>query len=630
MNYINFETSRGDFDRVVQLFNTCLPITDNVDVCRSYMLYVRRVNDVITGGEKARTTVVSCFDFAVKKVGLDVESAPLWCDYLDFFKLWTPGLLWEQQQKADLVRKLYRRCLVIPTLKVELIWSDYTKWENEVLPPNSASKFIADLSTQYMEARLWNTAWRHATPGLKRGITPLGLADPAAAGQLRLWLLWLDLERRNDLKLPDIELRARIEHVHKQSTVALPFVPQTWCDYCDFVLERGRCIEILKEGITLNPKSFLLAFKLSELYEKEADFANALGTLNNLIKSLSAQHDDIKKQMDTVYAAIKERSNPPKERSNPPKETEDDSDTEDPMQLVQPTDAEAAKLALLHEKAQDLARAVTLVYVKLMALSKRCEGIKEVRNVFKQRRNFPDLGYEFYVENALFEYHSENRKTADKIFDLAMKQFGKDGAFLYEYLRYLILYSTVDATKAFLELALVNLSKAIEEDTEALQIATTNQLDKKLKGASLARSELYARKIIKRFIRYAFNYVDLETVSSLEQRYKQLFPKDSDLELFNDRYKAPHVNVIAKYDLQLDEAPEEPQRKRRRTQERTPVPVPAAPNGHAEKFAFVGKNIHSLLQALPNAGYFGPPQEHVFNSTRLVELFANLAEHTDA
>ncbi|KAM9898308.1 hypothetical protein OXX69_009927, partial [Metschnikowia pulcherrima] len=172
-NYINFELNRGDFARVEKLFARCLPITTDVDICRTYVSYVRRVNDVITGGEKARSTVVSAFDFAANKVGVDLESHDLWKDYLDFFKSWTPSSSWEQQQKNDLIRKLYRRCLVIPTSKIESIWSEYTKWENDVSTPNSASKFIADLSTSYMEARSWNTEWHNVTNNsLRRKLVP--------------------------------------------------------------------------------------------------------------------------------------------------------------------------------------------------------------------------------------------------------------------------------------------------------------------------------------------------------------------------------------------------------------------------------------------------------------------------
>ena len=41
--------------------------------------------------------------------------------------------------------------------------------------------------------------------------------------------------------------------------------------------------------------------------------------------------------------------------------------------------------------------------------------------------------------------------------------------------------------------------------------------------------------------------------------------------------------------------------------------------------SFVGPSIIALMSALPNASYFGLPSESVFNSEKLVTLFANLS-----
>ena len=49
-----------------------------------------------------------------------------------------------------------------------------------------------------------------------------------------------------------------------------------------------------------------------------------------------------------------------------------------------------------------LSDAITLTYVKFMIASKRSEGIKEARNVFKQARKFTDIGYQIFIESALW------------------------------------------------------------------------------------------------------------------------------------------------------------------------------------------------------------------------------------
>lgn len=664
-NYINFELNRGEFNNVVQLFAKCLPNTNDVELCRTYVSYVRRVNDVITGGEKARSTVVLAFDFAINKVGIDTDSAELWTDYLEFFKSWTPSSSWEQQQKNDLIRKLYKRCLVIPTSKVESMWSDYTKWENDVSSPNSASKFIADLSTEYMEARSWNTEWRNITRNLlRRKLIPISAVEDdnsVISSQLGLWYKWLELEKKNSLNLKDDDLQNRIEYVYKQATSTLPFAPEIWFRYNKFLLlqneeaNRSKSIDLLNAGLKLNPRSFLLSFQLSELCERDNAVSKSLEILNNLIKILSDDYDQIQQKIDNINTRATARSGQQQSKKpEKPKDPEamDDSDSDDDVNdnlaIIQLTDSEVTQILELESKLNEFKKSVTLVYIKLMALSKRSQGIKEVRSVFKQRKNFKPMGFEFYVENALIEYYSDNKKIADKVFDLAMKSFNKNGAFLFAYLDYLILTNSIEGIKVFFEMALTNLLKEISTDKEILQLSTTTLLQQKKKTEDLKRNQHFMKKIIKKYIKFASNYLDLDTVLSLELRYLQFFPEDDELSLFADRYKGDDFDGVAKYDLGTTEEVVEEEESSKKSRKRRKVTDNYTPESTGARntpergnnisslipgsiktenpHGFVGSSIYGLLQVLPNAGYFGPPSEHVFNSTKLVELFSNLPD----
>ncbi|KAM9930723.1 hypothetical protein OXX59_000318 [Metschnikowia pulcherrima] len=665
-NYINFELNRGDFARVEKLFARCLPITTDVDICRTYVSYVRRVNDVITGGEKARSTVVSAFDFAANKVGVDLESHDLWKDYLDFFKSWTPSSSWEQQQKNDLIRKLYRRCLVIPTSKIESIWSEYTKWENDVSTPNSASKFIADLSTSYMEARSWNTEWHNVTNNsLRRKLvpySPLNDKTNVIDDQVSVWYRWIDLEKKNNLKLQPQELQNRLEYVYKRATSLLPFVPEMWFRYVQFLLQqnhdakRGACIELLSDALVLNPESYLLTFQQAELLEREHAFGKAQQCFDNLIKVLTEKHASVQGEIDQIKKAL---TNSQVGKSVKSEATENKDASDDEEEDIQPIfhlkEADALTILKLEDKLSELRKSVTLVYVKLMGLCKRSQGIKEVRSVFKQRKNFKEMGHELYVENALIEFYSDNKKTADKIFDLAMKSFARNGAFLYSYLDYLVLTNAIESLKVFFEVAVTNLLKEITSDKEALQVATINILDQRTKSQSLKQNEFFLKKIVKRYIDFSSRFLDLDTVLSLQKRYIQYFPDCDEMVLFADRYKSDGLDAIAKYDLGDKDAftfgneeegdgfnedsqpskrrktsskdrysPESAGSKRSTSTSNGSSSIPQKPEQGPQSHGFVGNKIYGMLQILPNAGYFGPPPEHVFDSGKLVELFANV------
>lgn len=667
-NYINFELNKDEPGKVVELFAKCLPITFDVELCRTYVLYVRRVNDVITGGEKARSIVVLAFDFAVNKVGTDLDSFELWNDYLDFYKTWTPGSSWEQQQKIELIRKLYKRCLVIPTSKIEKLWSEYTKWENEVSTPNAASKFIADLSTDYMEARSWNTEWHIATKSsLKRRLVPIATTNDhtgVVAEQVELWFRWLDLEKKNSLNLNIEDLQNRVEYVFKRAISILPFAPEIWFRYARFLLlenedtYRGRCIELLTDGLKLNPRSFLISYQLSELHEKESAFPKAQVIFEDLIKVLTDDYLEVQESVDKIKASksksTESRAKDIKEIANGnSSDSGDDDDDDEP--IVQYSESEVLKLLDSESKLKELKNLVTQVYIKFMTLCKRSQGIKEVRSVFKLRKNFKYMGYEFYVENALIEFYSDNKKIADKVFDLAMKAYSKDGGFLYAYLEYLILTNSIESLKVFFEMALTNLLKEISNDKEVLQLSTSNILHQKRKAENLKRNQHFMRKIIRRYICFASRYLNLDTVLLLEKRYASFFPEDDKLALFVDRYNTP-FDAIAKYDLgekvylsgdeheDTDDVNEKPSKRRKASHRDDYSPESSGGSqfnserkdngkiGHqvphaaqTQQQSFVGNTIYNLLQVLPNAGYFGPLSEHVFNSSKLVELFGNLA-----
>lgn len=661
--------NRGEFQEVEQLFSKCLPVTDHIDLCRLYVSYVRRTNDVITGGEKARGIVVQAFEFAVNKVGIDISSGELWNDYLEFLKNWTPVATWEQQQKTDLIRRVYKRFLVIPTEKIEQVWSTYTKWENEI-NPSTANKFIAEKSTEFMDARSWNTEWHNATEKLlRRDIIPIGIHNDEnnlVHNQLKLWFKWIDLEKRNQLNLKDdSQVQQRIEYVYKQAIMALPFVPELWFKFNKFWLRSNeeansnKCIELLNEALVLNPKSFLLSFQLSEMYEKDNTINKASETFDNLINVLTNDHTNIQRDIDSLTnRAFDDGQNgsnnaQDKSKSNNNEEDDDNSDdNNDEENFKNPTfqlsEEEALYLSQLQIKQEELNKAITLVYTKWMIACKRSKGIKEARAIFKQaRNNFETIGHEIYVENALMEYHSDNLKTASKIFELGMKHFKKNGEFLLSYLDFLIMINKGESIKVLFEQGLTALLQDVNIENEELNGTINSKSDLRLqknKGEENIKKKNCIKKLIKKFSRYQSVYGDLDLIKSLDSRYEEYFPDDDSIELFSDRYRGNSIDVIKKFDLGKDddsyeEIETERKLKKRRIQNPTidEIPVDTSNNDnivtsnnesaiHTQQQPqnFVGNTTYNILRALPNSSYFGPPSDHLFNNEKLVELFSNL------
>lgn len=617
-NYINYELNRGEFQRVEQLFQECFLITDSVELCRLYVSYVRRVNDVITGGERARGIVIQAFEFAIGKVGIDVASGQLWRDYLDFLKSWTPSASWEQQQKTDLIRKVYKKFLVIPTEEIEKSWQEYIKWENDT-NPITANKFISDKSAEFMLARSWNVEWNNIIQKqLRRDIHANTIADPNVKKQLNLWLQWVEFEKKNLLELRELDqLEKRVSYAFRQATISLPFVPELWFKFNKYWLlsneeaNISRCIELLQSGLIMNPKSLLLTFQLTELYEKDNSFEKSKHTFEALIDILTKEHTAITNQITALE----------------PEKKEDE--------IKYPTAEQHNRLQALAADEQRLVTLVTCVYVKYLVATKRQSGIKEARNVFKLRKNFLRMGYEFYTENAWLEYYSDNKKIATKIFELAMKSFGLDGDFLLLYLKYLILNNDVDNIRKLLQTADSNFAKEIASIEESFIMHGDNMPTyiRSAKEKEITKMRSVLQKLFKVYVSYASDYLSLDVAHSFTTKYEQLFPDHDPIELFTDRYRIGGLNVIKEYELdagEKDDEDDEPKLKKVKPNpapEQAPVVQNTALNSlfsqveetETEEQNIVGQTIVTLMNTLPNASYFG---ERTFDSRKLVEMLA--------
>ena len=79
-----------DDERLPALFSKCLRQVPNVELCKTYINYVRKKNMVPDLNPErlqiARNEVKDAFEFVVNLVGMDKESGGIWMDYLGFVK----------------------------------------------------------------------------------------------------------------------------------------------------------------------------------------------------------------------------------------------------------------------------------------------------------------------------------------------------------------------------------------------------------------------------------------------------------------------------------------------------------------------------------------------------------------
>lgn len=127
------ELSNNEFIRVEQIFSRCLIPVLNVELWSLYLNYIRRRQNLTTDtGGRARAIVSQAYEFVLNNVGLDRDAGQIWQEYVQFVKS-SPGNIggsgWQDQQKMDLLRKVYQRAICIPVQGVEQLWREYDSFE---------------------------------------------------------------------------------------------------------------------------------------------------------------------------------------------------------------------------------------------------------------------------------------------------------------------------------------------------------------------------------------------------------------------------------------------------------------------------------------------------------------------
>src|SRR2546423_5572354 len=270
------ELTDGEFEKVEEIIQKCLPVAWSVDMFNFYLDYIRRMNNVLTGGEQARTTISQAYEFVISVIGIDKDSGSIRADYLDFVKssqvllanhydLYQADAKWKEQQKMDQTRKIYQRAICMPLENLETLWQSYNQFEND-LNKTTARKFVAEKSPAYMQARSALRQMRIIMGGLDRNKIPRPPTwTPLERQELDRWKAWIEWEKSNPLILDNENaVYSRIIYAYKQAMMNMRFYPELWYAAAEFAKSKGReseAIEFRKNGIKANKRSFLLHYQ---------------------------------------------------------------------------------------------------------------------------------------------------------------------------------------------------------------------------------------------------------------------------------------------------------------------------------------------------------------------------------
>lgn len=297
---------------------------------------------------------------------------------------------YEEQQKMDLLRKIFQKAIHTPLTNLEEIWKEYDKFENS-LSKLTAKKFISDQAGGYMTAR-------GIIKDLKTLLDPLDspnlIPQPPSwtredIATLNAWKRYISYETSNPLSLETSGEYQRVSYAYKKALLNLRHFPELWVDYFSYLVslkKTDESLQVLKQGLEANPKSLLITFTIVETLEsRKVDFKEIQEYFENLLVKLEEEYESVMRRFDkqgqdllkylsetqTSFEDLDEGERREKEREiRKEHEREVQSRVEGPR----------------IKKVGVIKQASTLTWIVYMRLTRRSQSIKAARLVFGKAR----------------------------------------------------------------------------------------------------------------------------------------------------------------------------------------------------------------------------------------------------
>ncbi|XP_069684937.1 protein suppressor of forked isoform X2 [Periplaneta americana] len=384
--YIEQEMKARNFEKVEKLFQRCLMKVLNIELWKLYLAYVKETKSTLpTYKEK----MAQAYDFALEKIGMDIQSYSIWNDYVNFLKAVEAVGSYAENQKISAVRKVYQRGVINPMVNIEQLWKDYMSFEQNI-NPIIAEKMAMERSRDYMSARRVAKEFEAVTRGLNRNspsVPPTG--HPEELKQVDLWKKYIAWEKSNPLRTEDATLiTRRVMFAFEQCLLCLGHHPDIWYEAAQFLEQSSK---LLTEKGDVNAAK-LFSDEAAAVYERAT---SSLLKKNMLLYFAYADFEEGRLKYEKVHQIYSRFLDIPD---------------------IDPT----------------------LAYVQYMKFARRAEGIKSARTVFKRAREDTRSRFHVFVSAALMEYYcSKDKNIAFRIFELGLKKFSDNPEYILCYIDYL-------------------------------------------------------------------------------------------------------------------------------------------------------------------------------------------------
>ena len=264
--YLEREMDAKNFEGVEKLFRRCLEKVPHVQLWQTYLTYCS-IN--ASTQEDGNRVLRDAYEYALLHTRHDIESTPIWKDYLHFLKELPTTTHNEINERASGIRETYDRAIATPMVNLEDIWSDYRSWLSS---QNKAWSKLADAqSAKLALSRSVYTERSRLAKSLP--LSPLAVPprDGTAETGLKTWKKIIRYEKRNrESRLTPLDLRQQVKYAYKQSLMMLLHYPEMWFDYAKYLIDESlpeEALLVYQQAISYLPGNSLLHFSYADLLE---------------------------------------------------------------------------------------------------------------------------------------------------------------------------------------------------------------------------------------------------------------------------------------------------------------------------------------------------------------------------
>ncbi|GBG61269.1 hypothetical protein CBR_g19801 [Chara braunii] len=353
--------------------------------------YLRYIRKVNDGrGVEGREETKRAFEFMLEHVGYDISACQIWMEYISFLKSIPGGTAQEESQRMTAIRKVYQRVILIPMHGIDGLWKDYESFENSVSRA-LAKGLLAEYQPKHFSAR---AVYRERKKYFEH--LDLGMLAVPPSGSLKdeqqcvNWKKLIAFEKSNPQRLDAAMCAKRVAFTYEQCLMYLYHYPDMWYNYATWQAEQGQH----DPAVRVFQRALMALPDSAVLHYAFAEYQESNGNVRDA---------------RSVYDAL----------------------------------------------IRNDAAANALAYIQFMRFIRRTEGVDAARKVFMAARKSPMCTYHVYVASAKMELCiDKDPKVARNIFELGLKKYIHEPAYILEYLDFLMQLNDDRNIRALLERAL--------------------------------------------------------------------------------------------------------------------------------------------------------------------------------